>query len=107
MPKLEVPVFTVLMDGPDGQGTVAHDVQIRGADQLRAELEAKKQGVSIKDAMHTTYLWAWAAMVRTEKFSGGFRDFMDACVMVEQAKDGDGQAVAETVDPTQLAASGA
>lgn len=107
MPKLEAPVFLVLLDPADEAGEpTTHEVQVRGSDQLRAELEAKRQGVTIKDAMHTTYLWAWSAMVRQQLFTGDFRPFMERCVMVEQAKDEDGEPAAVDVDPTQPAATG-
>lgn len=92
--------FHVLLDDPDAPGSDQEiRVEVRGSDQLRAELEGKRQGVEIKDAMHSTYLWAWAAATREGKVDPKmtFRDFMVRCVTVE-ADDQE-----EPVDPTRRA----
>lgn len=108
MPQLTAPLFLVLLDPPadePGEPTT-YEVQVRGSDHLRAELEAKRQGVTIKDAMHTTYLWAWSAMVREQKYAGAFQEFMQRCVLVEQDTDAAGDPATVPVDPTQPDHSG-
>lgn len=101
---LERQIFHVYTDNPDDPaGEPIEDlVEVRGVDQLRAELEGKRLGVGIKDAMHATYLWAWAAMVREGKLDPKtkFQAFMETCVQVE-GKDNETAAV----DPTRQAAS--
>lgn len=93
--------FTVYLDDPDQpDGYVEHRVEVRGADQLRAELEGKKLNVSLKDAMHQTYLWAWASCVRQGIVEGSFKDFRDRAIKVE----GDDEDEPVAVDPTQPAA---
>lgn len=110
--------FNVLLDRPDAgsptkldaahpavvtvaDDTVEYRVEIRGTDQLRAELEGKSIGVTLKDAMHQTYLWAWASMVRQDLFKGAFMEFRKVAIKVEGEDDDDG----ETVDPTQPGAT--
>lgn len=96
---IERRIFTVLLDDPDDPDALADEyrVEVRGVDQLRAELEGKRIGVHIKDAMHTTYLWSWAASIREGKIEPktDFREFMRRCVQVE------GDEKSEPVDPTQ------
>lgn len=92
--------FTVYLDDPDDPtGYTEHRVEVRGADQLRAELEGKKLGVGLKDAMHQTYLWAWAACVRERIVDLSFKDFREAAIKVEGDDD-----EPEPVDPTRPAA---
>lgn len=92
--------FTVYLDDPaDPEGYVEHHVEVRGADQLRAELEGKKMGVGLKDAMHQSYLWAWAALVRTHVIDIPFTEFRELAIKVEGDDD-----EPEPVDPTQPAA---
>lgn len=92
--------FTVYMDDPEApEGYVEHRVEVRGADQLVAEERGKRMGVNIKDAMHQTYLWSWAAMVREGLCNVSFEEFMKLAIKVEGEKNDD----AEPVDPTQPA----
>jgi hypothetical protein len=95
---LERRFFNVLIERDDTDEE--YRVEVRGVDQLRAELEGKRRGVHIKDAMHTTYLWAWAASIREDRIDPktSFTDFMTAVVQVE----GDEEET-ETVDPTRPA----
>lgn len=93
--------FTVYLDDADEpEGYVEHRVEVRGADQLRAELEGKKMGVHLKDAMHQSYLWAWAALVRTGKIDIPFSEFRDIAIKVEGDDD-----EPEPVPPTLPAAT--
>lgn len=81
-------MFTVYLDDPDApEGYAEHRVEIRGADQLRAELEGKKLGVGIRDAMHQSYLWAWAALVREGKLDVSFAKFREQAIKVEGEDD--------------------
>lgn len=94
--------FDVLLDDPETpDATVEHRVEVRATDQLRAELEGKKlRGIGLSDAMHTTYLWCWAALVREGKFAGNFSTFVEQCIQAGGDKKAN-----KPVDPTQLAAS--
>lgn len=95
--------FTVYLDDPaDPEGYVEHRVEVRGTDQMRAETEGKGIGVSIKDAMHQSYLWAWAAAVREGKIDMSFRTFRTNVISVEE----DEAKPPVEVDPTQPAATG-
>lgn len=92
--------FDVFLDDPDADdGYVEHRVEIKGADQLRAELEGRKLGVDHKVAIHQTYLWAWAAMVRETGYDQPFNVFRDAVIAVKQPDEAQGQ----PVDPTRPA----
>lgn len=94
--------FNVFLDDPEApEGYAEHRVEVRGADQLRAELEGKKIGVSLKDAMHQTYLWSWAALVREGVVDIPFMKFRD---LVIKAESDDPDAEPVPVDPTQPAA---
>lgn len=94
--------FTIYMDDPaDPEGYIEHRVEVRGADQLRAETEGKGIGVTLKDSMHQTYLWAWAAAVREGKLDLSFKTFRANVISVEGEGDDDEP---DTVDPTQPAA---
>lgn len=95
--------FDVFLDDPDtAEGYVEHRVEIKGADQLRAELEGRKLGVDHKVAIHQTYLWAWAACVREGHYEKTFKDFRDVVIAVKPRDD-----TVETVDPTQPAVTDA
>jgi hypothetical protein len=89
----------VLMD-EDGTET-EYRVRVMLGDQLRAELEAKKLMLTESHYMHTTALWAWAAMVREGNFAGKFREFQETCIeaVADKAEE------ADPVDPTHPAAS--
>lgn len=67
-------------------------------DQLRAELEGRKMGVDLKMGIHTTALWAWAAMTRLGLYEGKFREFGEACLTAQNADEDE---PAPDVDPTQ------
>lgn len=96
----------VLLDAGTDETTAQFDpieyrVEIRAADQLRGELEGKRiPRVESGDAMHTTYLWIWSAMVREGKYSGSFGDFLKVCIQGRIDKN-----AVETVPPTDQAAS--
>jgi hypothetical protein len=78
-------------------------VVINHSDQLRAELEAKRQGLGKPQdtPMHLTSLWLWASLVRTKRYDGKFAEFKTACVSYDPDKDAD---PADT-DPDPTAAS--
>lgn len=101
---LERTIFTVYMDDPTDpdRDVEEYRIEVRATDQLRGELEGKRiPGVGVKDAMHTVYLWSWAAMVRLGYWTGGFAEFQKRCITSEKA---DGEP-AIPVDPTDQAAS--
>lgn len=78
---------------------VEHVVELRLADQLRAELEGKAHGIqAVQNPIHLQSLFAWACLVRLELFKGRFAAFRDACLEVSDVQETD-------VDPTQPAAS--
>lgn len=80
--------FTVYLDDPEApDGYVEHRVEVRGADQLRAELEGKKIGVGLKDAMHQSFLWAWAALVREGIIDVPFAKFREQAIKVDGDED--------------------
>lgn len=95
-PRIKRPSFYVLM-APEGSdpNTVTddecttHHVLVHGGDQLRAELEAGKQGIkSPKDApMHITMMWLWAAMARTGATTLGWREWKPLCLAYDSDKD--------------------
>lgn len=70
---LNRPTFRVeLADGTE------HTVEVIHGDQLRAELEAKKQGIPVDFAeapVHLTTLWVWSSLVRTGVCQVGFQEF--------------------------------
>ena len=111
-PPLKRPAYWVWIspDGVDPDAATddqleAHHVVIHHADQLRAELEANKQGLpkgATSTPMHLTALWLWAAMVRLEVFSGGFRDFKSRCVAYDPDKDRDAPHTDDTDDTDEL-----
>lgn len=93
--------FDVLLEDPESKDETELRVEVRGADQLRSELEAKRiPRVESRDAMHTTYLWCWSAAVREGKFTGNFREWMTSVVQVKPDKG-----ATTPVDPTDQAAS--
>lgn len=97
MSKFTRTEFDVTMAPAEGETEpTTHRVTVILADQLRGELEGKRHGVDIKDAIHTTALWGWSAMVREGHTSLSFREFTAACWEVEQVKDRE----PTTVDPT-------
>jgi len=68
-----------------------HHVLVHSGDQLRAELEAKRVGITDMRAnpMHITVLWLWAALVRTGAYSDKFQAFKAACVSYDADRDRD------------------
>lgn len=88
-----------------------HHVRIRGGDQLRAELEAKRQNLgSPKDSpMHLTALWLWAALVRMGVYSDKFAAFKLALVNYDPDKPeddpDDGDDAGDVVVPTEASTS--
>ena len=91
-PKLTRPAFHVWLlpenvdeDQADAQA-VYHHVIVNHADQLRAELQARQEGLTKPQdtPMHLTSLWLWAAMVRTGAYSDKFRAFKDACIAYDR-----------------------
>lgn len=70
-------------DTADERELECHHVVVHHADQLRAELEANKQGLAKGGTgapMHLTALWLWANLIRTGRYDGNFRAFKLACV---------------------------
>jgi hypothetical protein len=69
-----------------------HHVVVHHGDQLRAELEAGRQGLgkgATTAPMHLTSLWCWSALVRTKVYAGTFQQFKRACVALDPDKDRD------------------
>lgn len=82
-----------------------YTVTLRMGDQLRAELEGKRQGLAEphKNPLHLQALFAWAAMVREGHFTGKFGEFKTACAFTEdESEDED---AGTPVDPTDQPAS--
>lgn len=112
-PKLTRPAYHVWLDprpdltadSPelDDSELVYQYVVVNHADQLRAELEAKRHGLGKPQdtPMHLTSLWLWAALVRTKRYDGKFAAFKLACV----AYDPDKEANPDDVEPDPMAAS--
>lgn len=98
-PTLKRPAYHVWVapdgvdpDTADEDQLECHHVVVHHADQLRAELEASKQGLAkggTATPMHLTALWLWANLVRTGRYEGGFREFKTACVAYQPDKDRD------------------
>lgn len=98
-PTLKRPAFYawITPDGVDPDTVDDDDLQlmhviVNHSDQLRAELEAGKQGLAkggTTTPMHLTALWIWAALVRTGRFDGKFQDFKTRCVAYDPDKDRD------------------
>lgn len=92
--------FDVYLDDPDDPaGYLEYRAEVRGADQLRAELEGKRISVTLNDSMHQTFLWSWAALMRTGQIDMTFKDFRERAIQVKGDKDAD-----VDVDPTTPAA---
>lgn len=79
-------------------------VRIMLGDQLRAELEGKKLSLTAEHYMHTTALWAWAAMLREGHYDGPFQEFKTRCLEAATEK-GDDEGELPDADPTPQAAS--
>lgn len=90
---------TLLVQMPDRDEP--YEVPVILADQLRGELEGKKQGLDIKLSMHTTALWAWSAMCRLGHYDGPFQDFKADCIALGSPDDIDHPESLPDVDPTQ------
>lgn len=98
-PTLKRPAYHVWIapDGADPDTVLDDQLQIQHVvvnhgDQLRAELEAGKLGLpkaGTATPMHLTALWIWAALVRTERFTGKFQDFKRRCIAYEPDRDRD------------------
>lgn len=76
-------------------------VTVTLGDQLRAERQGRKHGVTDAKGMpfHVTALWCWASMSRTGDTSLSFPDFVETVVTVSDPDEAD-------LDPTTRAASG-
>lgn len=77
-----------------------HRVEVLHGDQLRAELEAPKQGIPVDPKAapnHTATLWVWAALVRTGVCTTGFQEFAPTLLALGKALEADAP-----VGPTQL-----
>lgn len=69
---LELLGYTVyLADGSE------HHVTVRWADQLLAEREAPRHGITNALPLHTTTYWVWAALKREGLYSADFQQFMN------------------------------
>lgn len=103
---MDIPLFDVLMEG----SPVPVIVEVRPIDQIRAERESKARGLSLKgDPIHSSALWIWASMVRTNAYGGEFKDWLDECVAFDKHDDTpDGIVVDDEGDdgfPTQRSGS--
>lgn len=96
---MQLPKFRVLLQEGDDQ--VEHEVTILHGDQLRAELEAPRHGLTDMGAapMHFTTLWCWAALARTHVITDDFRAFKPKMLALEAVDDD------TEVDPTQTGAA--
>lgn len=98
-PTLKRPAYHVWIAPPDVDPDEApeddlelHHVIVHHADQLRAELEAGKQGLpkgGTGTPMHLTALWIWANLVRTKRFDAPFQEFKARCVAYDPDQDRD------------------
>lgn len=89
--------FTVLVDNEDPESPGdEHTVTVRHGDQLRAELEGPKHGLTSIEAapMHYMTLWVWAALTREGKTTVNFQTFKGQILGLEPVEAG------EDVDPT-------
>lgn len=83
-----------LLDDPDydfdrlPELTDGHRVTVLWADQLRAEAEGAKHGITGKSHAGLATVWVWAAMVRTGRTTDRFQTFRARVVDVG---DGDKQ----------------
>lgn len=89
-----------------------HHVVVHSADQLRAELEGRKHGITDARSapMHVTVLWLWAALVRTGQYDDRFQAFKSVCVSYDSDRDrdephDDPEAEADEHDPHPTEAS--
>lgn len=78
-----------------------HHVHVRWADQLLAEREAPRHGITNAQPLHVTTYWVWAALKREGLYTGEFQQFLNVDVLgitpdSEQAE----------VPPTQPAQAG-
>lgn len=94
---MERPTFQVELD--DG---TTHVVEVLMADQLRAELEAPRNGIPVDVSLapvHTTALWVWSALLRTGQLEAGtkFQEFRPRLLLVKRVE----AAPDVKVDPTQ------
>lgn len=93
------PRFRVLLD--DG---TEHQVDIHLGDQLRAELEAGKQGLPVKfeaAPAHHTALWLWAALTRMGVTAAKFREFQHTMILVARVEeDTEGPEAEDRLGPT-------
>lgn len=98
--KLTRPAYLVTLTPaePDADPQQLRVVVTHG-DQLRAELELNRRGIDLRNAMHLSTAFAWAAMKRTGDYAGNFDAFAFHDVL--DLSDGG----AEPVDPTKLAAA--
>jgi hypothetical protein len=121
-PTLKRPAFHCWIAPPDvdpddvtDDQLELHHVVIHHADQLRAELEANKQGLAkggTGTPMHLTALWIWANLTRTKRFDEPFQAFKLRCVAYDADKDrdqphGDPDAAPDELDahPTEASTS--
>ncbi len=96
-PTLKRPAYYVWInptddDDPPDDALECHHVVVHHADQLRAELEAGKQGLAkggTGTPMHLTALWLWANLTRTGRYGGSFREFKTDCVAYDPDTDRD------------------
>lgn len=81
-------------------GGTEHEVEVRWPDQVLAEREGPRHGITKESPLQLTDYWLWAAMKRTGRYPGDFQSFT-------QDPDRDVEPIEDTapVDPTQPAAS--
>ena len=83
-----------------------HTVQVLMADQLRAELEAPRQGIPVdvsQAPVHTAALWVWSALLRTGVLPKGskFQEARERMVAVSRVPEDQPAEPDQPVDPTQ------
>lgn len=84
MPRPTRDRYTATVMTPDPAGMteptlVDHTVEITPADQLRAELEGRKQGLGpmSETPLAYTLLWIWCALTRTHLYAEDWQTFIN------------------------------
>jgi hypothetical protein len=102
---LQRPTYLVeVLPDPDATEGVVYTVKVTYGDQMRAELEANKNMVTLKDAPFAlTGLWVWAAMARQGWTDKRWQEFSPLLAVVQSVKAPDvpeGEAD-PSLDPTR------
>lgn len=107
---VKIPHYRVLLAAAEHPDDVAqaveHEIYVLHGDQLRAELEAPRNGIPAMDQapMHNITLWIWAALMRTHVIDQAFQEFRSRLLGFDEIKPGDPAGGGPTPgDPTQPA----